>query len=115
MLLALAVVCAVSASGCAVRVSGFVTDAGTGHPVERAGLTIGDRYTQVDTAGHYDLKARLNTKEKLVFAAPGYETQYLRFRKRDERFPKMNVQLVPTEHAIAVPPAAASVAQRASQ
>jgi hypothetical protein len=102
MLLAVAVASTFAASGCAVRVSGFVTDAATGEPVEGASLTIGERYTLVDTAGYYVLKARLNTKERLVFAANGYETQSLRFRKRDERFPKMNVQLVPTKAASAV-------------
>jgi hypothetical protein len=83
-------------SGCAMRVSGFVTDSVTGDPVQRGTLTVGDRYASIDSAGHYSIKTRFNTRDKFVFAAPGYVTQTVKVKRSQElRFREFDIRLVP--------------------
>ena len=82
--------------GCAMRVSGFVTDSVTGEPVGRGHLTVGDRFASIDSAGHYSIKTRFNTKDRFVFSARGYVTQSVRVKiNQEQRYRELNVQLVP--------------------
>jgi hypothetical protein len=74
---------------------GFVTDSVTGEPVDGGAVVVGERYGYVDSAGHYSIKTRFNTKEKFVFTAPGYESRTVGMKVREERYREYNVQLVP--------------------
>jgi hypothetical protein len=86
---------ALALSGCAMRVKGFVTDSLTGEAVDTAGVTVGDNYVHVDSAGHYNIKARFNSKEKFKFFARGYESQYVKMKTAKERYRALDVKLVP--------------------
>jgi hypothetical protein len=85
-------------SGCdAMRVSGFVTDAITGEPIQACGVMIQDGYTHVDTAGHYSIRAELYGSKKLSFIAGGYEEETVVVDASKTRYPKLDVQLQPKQ------------------
>jgi hypothetical protein len=93
---ALPFVLAFALSGCAMRVSGFVTDSVTGDPVQRGTVKVGDRYAPIDSAGHFSIKTRFNTRDRFVFAAPGYVTQTVKVKhSQEQRFRDLDIRLVP--------------------
>ena len=91
-------------SGCSMKVSGFVTDAVTDEPVTTAGVTIGKRYVHVDMAGHYQIKARRYTKDKVEVIAKGYEKTAVPIDSSKSRYPQVNVALTPAKRAAAAAP-----------
>jgi hypothetical protein len=93
-------------SGCAMKVSGFITDAETDEPVSTAGVMIGKRYVHVDPAGHYEIKTRRYTREPLVVVAKGYEKASVSVATAETRYPQVNVALSPTKRTPTVAAAA---------
>jgi hypothetical protein len=103
-----ALCCALALSACtSIRVQGFVTDEKTGEPVGTAGVTLGERYTHVDTAGHYVLNVRKYWKNMQV-VAPGYEIRTMKVDLSGHRAPQINVQMTPKPmpkvHVMEAPP-----------
>jgi hypothetical protein len=90
-------------SGCSMKVSGFVTDAVTDEPVTTAGVTIGKRYVHVDMAGHYEIKTRRYTEDKVEVIAKGYEKTAVPIDSSKSRYPQVNVALTPARRAPAAP------------
>lgn len=90
-----ALICAIALSACtSMRVTGFVTDEVTGDPIGSCGITIGERYVHVDSAGHYSVNARTSWKTmKLI--APGYHPKSVTIDTSKTRYPTINVQLTP--------------------
>lgn len=108
--LVLPLLCALAVSACtSVRVQGFVTDAVTGEPISTAGITIGQRYAHVDTAGHYIISAK-KTWKNLQLVAPGYEPKTMTIDLSKARAPRVDVQMTPRKppkvHVMEAPPKA---------
>lgn len=105
-----ALICALAVSACtSVRVQGFVTDENTGEPIGTAGITIGERYAHVDSAGHYLMNVR-KTWKNMELVAPGYETKTMTVDLSKSRAPQVNVQMTPKKapkvHIMGAPPKA---------
>jgi hypothetical protein len=64
---------------------------------------MGPRYTHVDTAGHYRIKVRRDTKDKLQVVAKGYEPAAIAVDSEKTRLPQVNVALNPTAKRVAAP------------
>jgi len=73
-------------------VEGFVTDERTGDPIGTAGITIGERYIHVDSAGHYAVNAR-NSWKMMKLVAPGYLPKTVTIDSSKTRYPKVNIQV----------------------
>lgn len=79
-------------AGCTtLRVQGLVYDEETSDGISTCGITVGPRYYHVDTAGHYDVKARKDWKT-MTFVAPGYETKIVTIQATN-RYPNINVAM----------------------
>ncbi len=93
--------CAFS-TGCptSIRVIGVVTDAATAEPVGTCEITMGARYTHSDPAGRYSMVARRSTRDGnrqrvLNFACRGYEPASITVNGWGDRYPTVNLQVVP--------------------
>jgi hypothetical protein len=102
--------------GCtSMRVTGDVVDASTGDVVNTCGVTIGPKYINVDSAGHFAVNARKWWK-KMDLVCAGYEPQTVMVDSSKTRYPKYKIQVVPrktakarTDANIAVGPAASAM------
>jgi hypothetical protein len=63
---------AVLLAGCAMKVSGFVSDAVNGHPIGGARVRIEDRIVYTTAVGTYILKVHKKPTATADVAAPGY-------------------------------------------
>jgi hypothetical protein len=59
-------------AGCAMKVSGFVSDAANGHPIGGARVRIEDRICYTSAVGTYLLKVHKKPTATADVAAPGY-------------------------------------------
>jgi hypothetical protein len=105
----LALFCALAVSACtSMRLEGFVTDEKTGEPIHTAGITIGEKYVHVDTAGHYVVNVR-NYWKTMNLVAPGYVSKSVAWPTNGPRYQKFNVQMTPSGTAKVPAPKAAPV------
>ena len=93
---AITALCAAMLGGCAMTVTGMVSDSVTGDPAGQCGVTVATKTVVTDFRGHYVAKVRVGRRPMTV-VCPGYELQQLTVDSSQGRRPVMNVKMVPVK------------------
>jgi len=90
--------------GCAMKVSGFVSDALTGRPIGGARVRIDDRIVYANPVGTYIVKVHGSSTATAEVSAPGYDTSTVKCATPG-RHPVCDVVLHPVvRDQVPVPP-----------
>lgn len=90
-------------AGCAMRVSGVVSDRDSGQPVPACTVSIRERYTHTDPTGHYSLGVPHVPQESIKFVAPGYAVLTKSINAENSRYPVVDAELVRLRASTAPP------------